>query len=203
MEQPNGGKGKLIAISGAGGGLGHLGVQFAAKLGCEVVAVDANNGALSLLKDVVAGLGAEVASRVHIVDARHSTPEEARTNICGAPESGLDGEKGCDAVIILPEGQQALDYGVKLLRNHSTCVVVSFPKEGFHIQASDLVFRHIKMAGVLVGRNRQVRAMLKFAAENDVRAKTRTYPLEKLNDLVEDYHKGAGGKLIVDLQASA
>jgi D-arabinose 1-dehydrogenase-like Zn-dependent alcohol dehydrogenase len=35
-----GGVRKKIAISGAGGGLGHLGVQFAVKFGCEVVAID-------------------------------------------------------------------------------------------------------------------------------------------------------------------
>ena len=29
-------KNKTVAVIGAGGGLGHLGVQFAVKLGCKV-----------------------------------------------------------------------------------------------------------------------------------------------------------------------
>ena len=86
-----------------------------------------------------------------------------------------------------------------ILKNHSTCVVVSFPKEGWKFAPRDTVFRHIDIVGVLVGRNKQLRAMLNFAAQNDVRAKIKTYSLENLNLLVEDYHKGAGGKLVVDM----
>lgn len=41
--------------------------------------------------------------------------------------------------------------------------------------------------------------MVDFAAKNNVRAKIRTYPLEQLNKLVEDYHRGVGGKLVVDM----
>ncbi|GME63092.1 putative alcohol dehydrogenase protein [Neofusicoccum parvum] len=193
-----GGEGLRVAVSGAGGGLGHLGVQFAAHLGCRVVAVDASDKALALLREVVADLG-PLAERVTVVDARTQQAEDVRWQVCGTPEPDLEGEKGVDAVLILPEAQQALDYGMKLLRNHGTCVAVSFPKEGFHIQPRDLVFRHIKMVGVLVGRNRQLRAMLNFAAEHGVRAKTTRYPLEKLNDLVNDYHSGASGKLVVDM----
>jgi len=193
-----GGVGKKIAISGAGGGLGHLGVQFAAKMGCEVVAVDAGDKPLGLLKEVVEELG-EYGERVTIIDARSQQAEMVRKQVGGEPEPGLEGEKGCDAVLILPESQRAIEYGMKLLKNHSTCVVVSFPKEGFNIDPRDLVFRDIKVVGTLTGRNTQLRDMLNFAAKHNVRAKTKTYPLEKLNELVEDYHKGAGGKLVIDM----
>lgn len=109
-------------------------------------------------------------------------------------------EIGCDAVIILPEAQAAFDFGMALLKNHGTCVVVSFPKEGWHFQPRDLVFRHIKMTGVLVGRNRQLKAMLDFAATNGVRATAKTFALEDLNKLVEVYHQGTFGKLVVDIE---
>lgn len=196
--QEEGGVGKKIAISGAGGGLGHLGVQFAMKLGCEVVAVDAAERPLASLRKIVADLGV-LGSKVTIVDARKVLAEDIRVSVCGTPGPGMEGEKGCDAALILPESQQTLEYGVKLLKNHSTCVIVSFPKNGFLIQPRDLVFRHINMVGVLVGRNRQLTAMLDFAAKHNIRAKTKIYRLEDLNMLVDDYHKGAGGKLVVDL----
>lgn len=41
--------------------------------------------------------------------------------------------------------------------------------------------------------------MLNFAAKHDVRAKIKTFPLSKLNELVEEYHKGEGGKLVIDM----
>ena len=191
---------KSVAILGAGGGLGHLGVQFAARLGCQVVAVDVGPKPIKLLEEVVSALPADLQKRVHIVDASQQDASVAKLSIFGPPsDPSLDAELGCDAALILPEAQQSLDYGIALLRSHSTVVCVSFPKDGFRFNPRDLVFRHIKMTGVLVGRNRQLRSMLKFAAENGVRATKKIYRLEDLNGLVEDYHKGAGGKLVVDM----
>ena len=193
-----GGEGMTVAISGAGGGLGHLGVQFAAKLGCGVLAIDASDKALKLLEDVVIELGDD-GKRVTIVDARRQDAQDVRTSVFGKPEPALEGEKGVDAALVLPEAQPALDYAMKLIKNHGTCVLVSFPRDGFHIQPRDVVFRHIDLVGVLVGRNRQLKAMLQFAATEGVRAKSTIYRLEQLNELVDDYHQGASGKLVVDL----
>jgi propanol-preferring alcohol dehydrogenase len=200
----SGGKGngeggrKSVAILGAGGGLGHLGVQFAAKLGWRVVAVD-TTPAMKMLEDVVAELG-EDGKNVVLVNALKESVDDASTRIFGAAEIGLEGEKGCDSSLILPESQAAFDFGMGIIKNHSTCVCVSFPKDGWRFKPGDLVFRHIKLVGVLTGRNHQLQAMVDFAASHGVRAKIRTYALEKLNELVEDYHRGVGGKLVVDME---
>jgi D-arabinose 1-dehydrogenase-like Zn-dependent alcohol dehydrogenase len=77
--------------------------------------------------------------------------------------------------------------------------LVSFPEKGFHISAHDVVFRDIKIIGSLVGSNRILREMLNFSAKYDIRAVSRTFPLSDLNALVDEYHKGYGGKLVVDL----
>jgi D-arabinose 1-dehydrogenase-like Zn-dependent alcohol dehydrogenase len=106
---------------------------------------------------------------------------------------------GLDAVIILPESQQAWDYGMKLLRNGGLLVLVSFALEGFHISAEDLVFRRIRVVGSLIGSNKAMKEMFDFSVDNGIRPKIRTYPFSKLNQLVEDYHAGAGGKLVLDL----
>lgn len=53
--------GESAAIVGGGGGLGHLGIQFAKALGLHVIAIDARDEALSLAKEC----GADI-----IVDAR-------------------------------------------------------------------------------------------------------------------------------------
>ena len=189
---------KTVAIIGAGGGLGHLGVQFAVKLGCKVIAVDTGDKALKLLAEVKEGLGSD-GDKVTIVDARSQDAANVRISVCGKPDPSLEGEKGADTALILPEAQQAFDYGMKLLRNHSICVTVSFPIDGFNMMPRDLVFRHIQLKGVLVGRNTHLRAMLQFAGAKSVRAKVTTYKLQDLNQLVNDYHEGAAGKLVVDM----
>lgn len=106
---------------------------------------------------------------------------------------------GLDEVIILPESQKAFDYGVKLLKSHGKCVVVSFPKAGFHLSSRDLVFRDITVVGSLVGSNKVLREMLEFSDRHNIRAMLKRYPLSKLNDLVAEYHQGGGGKLVVDM----
>lgn len=187
-----------IAIMGAGGGLGHLGIQFAAKMGKQVMAVDVGDPACTFLEEIISNLG-EDGKNVSIVDAVKHERDTALKQMGIERQKGLEGERGVEAVIILPEAQSALDYGLNLLKNHGTAVVVSFPDGGFTVSAKDLVFRDIRVVGSLVGRNRQLKEMLDFAAKHGIRAKARTFPLQHLNKLVEKYHEGGVGKLIVDM----
>ncbi|KAF2453167.1 chaperonin 10-like protein [Lineolata rhizophorae] len=184
-------KGQRLGIMGCGGGLGHLGLQFATKMGLRVTGVDAADGPLALAKGLDTG--------ADVVDARKEKAEEVRRRLGKEDGKELLGEMGLDAVIILPESQQAFDYGVDMLKNHAKCVVVSFPQKGFQVSAFSVVFRDITVVGSLVGSNKTLREMLAFAAEHNVKAVLRTYPLSKLNELVEEYHKGSGGKLVVDM----
>ena len=41
--------------------------------------------------------------------------------------------------------------------------------------------------------------MVDLAAKHNVKAISKTFSLEKLNTLVDEYKKGEGGKLIVDM----
>ncbi|KAJ9623890.1 hypothetical protein H2203_005335 [Taxawa tesnikishii (nom. ined.)] len=183
--------GQRVGISGCGGGLGHIGLQFATKMGLKTVGVDAADGPLELAQSLNTG--------ARIVDARSEDPSEIAQQL-GAEDGKTErADMGLDAVLILPESQKAFDYAVKLLRNHGKVVVVSFPTSGFHFSAQDVVFRDISIMGSLVGSNKLLREMLEFAAGHDVRAIIRRFSLSRLNDLVDEYHKGGGGKLVVDL----
>ncbi|KAK5633534.1 hypothetical protein RRF57_009248 [Xylaria bambusicola] len=183
--------GQRIGIVGCGGGLGHLGLQFATEMGLKVVGVDNADAPLKLARDL--------ATPARIVDARVESADEVVTKL-GEEDGKRDrADMGLDSVIILPESQKAFDYGVGLLRNHGRCVLVSFPERGFHISARDVVFRDISIVGSLVGSNKTSREVLQFAAEHGVKAVLKTFSLAKLNDLVTEYHKGEGGKLVIDM----
>ena len=202
-------KRQMVGIMGCGGGLGHLGVGFAMGMGLRVVGVEVGDGALEVARGVVRRFesgggeeswdGKEEQKGVRIVDARVEDAEEVVRKL-GEEDGKKDrGDMGVDAVIILPESQKAFDYGVGLLRNHGRCVVVSFPQGGFHLSARDLVFRDVSVVGSLVGSNEELREMLQFAAEHGIRPSAKTFPLTGLNELVEEYHNGGGGKLVVDM----
>ncbi len=183
--------GQRVGIVGCGGGLGHLGLQFALGMELQVIGVDNADAPLRLARRIAGG--------ARIVDARVEKAAEIIQQLGQADGKDDKGDMGLDAVIILPESQAAFDYGVNLLRNHGKCVLVSFPAEGFTISARDVVFRDISVVGSLVGSNKLLREMLQFASLSQVKASVKTFPLSKLNELVAEYHKGGGGKLAIDL----
>ncbi|SCN80114.1 uncharacterized protein FFE2_04555 [Fusarium fujikuroi] len=184
-------RGQRVGIVGCGGGLGHLGLQFAIAMGFKVLGVDN--------ADVPLKLARQTTSQARIVDARKEHADTVVKQL-GKQDGRVDrGHMGLDAVIILPESQAAFTYGMKLLRNHGVCVVVSFPEKPFQLAAQDLVFRDIAVIGSLVGSNKLLREMLQFSAQHEIRASIKTYPLSRLNDLVAEYHSGGGGKLVIDM----
>lgn len=160
-------------------------------MGLTVTGVDAADGPLKLARSL--------ETRATIVDARSTTAEDVVQQV--GKDDGIQDRlnMGLDAVIILPESQVSFDYGVNLLRNHGVCVVVSFPEAGFHVSARDLVFRDISVVGSLLGSNATLRDMVRFAGKHGIKAIKKTFSLEQLNDLVDEYNKGEGGKLVVDL----
>jgi D-arabinose 1-dehydrogenase-like Zn-dependent alcohol dehydrogenase len=182
---------RRVGIIGCGGGLGHLGLQFAAKMGYKVVGVDNADAPLELSRALDTG--------AWIVDSRDTDADDVVAKIGEEDGKTENGDMGLDAVIILPESQKAFDYGVRLLRNHGRCVIVSFPERGFHVSARDVVFRDISIVGSLVGSNTLMKEMLDFAETHVVRAAVKTFSLARLNELVEEYNKGYGGKLVVDM----
>ena len=183
--------GQRVGIMGCGGGLGHLGLQFATKMGLKTTGVDVAPRALDLARGLNTGADVLDASKESADDARQKMGrEDGREHIS---------EMGLDAVLILPESQKSFNYGIDLVRNGGLVVVVSFPPEGFQLSAADLVFRRIRVVGSLIGTNKAMRDMFAFCVQHEVKAKFKTYPFSRLNELVEDYHAGSAGKLVLDM----
>ncbi|CRG85141.1 hypothetical protein PISL3812_02269 [Talaromyces islandicus] len=185
-------RGQRLGIVGCGGGLGHLGLQYATAMGLKVYGIDNSDSALTIVRGLKNITGAT------IVDARTQTAAEVIAPIAEEDGQKFPGQFGLDGVIILAESQKAFQYGVDMLKNHGNCVVVSFPQQGFHISSMDMIFRDIHFMGSLMGTNKQLRNMVRFSAEHGVKPVLKTFPLEKLNDLVDEYKTGHGGKLVID-----
>ncbi|KAI5359010.1 Putative GroES-like superfamily, alcohol dehydrogenase-like, NAD(P)-binding domain superfamily [Septoria linicola] len=184
-------EGQRLGIVGCGGGLGHLGLQFADTLGYRVTGVDAADGPLELARSL--------GTRATIIDARATTAEAVLQEIGKQDQQTEPANTGLDAVVILPETQHGFDFGVKLLKNHGTCVAVSKPEKGWHVSAFDLVFRDIKLIGSMLGTKTTLQEMVDFAAKHNIKAVKKAYALADLNDVVADHHKGLGGRQVVDM----
>lgn len=185
-------RGQRVAIVGCGGGLGHLGLQFADAMGLRTLGIDAAEAPLKLAKSL--------GTNAKIIDGRTANSDDLALRL-GEEDGLVDREEmGVDAAIILVENQAGFDLGFNLIKNHGTCVVVSYGEKGFQVSSRDLVYRDIRVVGTILGSNKMLQEMMALVAEHNIKPVTTVLPFEQLNELVEWYHQGKGGKYVVEMQ---
>jgi alcohol dehydrogenase, propanol-preferring len=96
-------KDQWISIVGSGGGLGHLGIQFAKARGLRIVAVDASDKGIQMSKE----MGANV-----VLDARDGKEKVVKQVM---DKTG----NGCDATINLSDADPAAALAAAITRMHS------------------------------------------------------------------------------------
>lgn len=176
-------KGEWIALVGSGGGLGHLGIQFAKALGLKVMAVDARDEGLSLSKEA----GADV-----VIDAR-----KGKEHVVQEAQKLTDGA-GADASVTISDAGNAAAIACAMTKMHGTMVQIAQP-ENVVIPFAEFIFRDIRVKGSLICSPEQSKEMLKCIAEHGIKVKTNPfYGLDKITDLVELVHGGKiQGKAII------
>ncbi|KAK8043331.1 hypothetical protein PG993_005761 [Apiospora rasikravindrae] len=164
-------RGQWVAVVGSGGGLGHLGVQFATKaLGLRVLGVDARDEALELSR----GFGADA-----VLDARMDKKDVV------AEAQRVTGGRGADATVVLSDAPGAAALGCAVTRVHGTVVQVAQPDE-VSVPFQELVFRDIRLKGSLLCSPAESRAMLEAVAEHGVEVKTNVFKgLDSIGELMD------------------
>ena len=153
--------GDVVAIHGLGG-LGHLGVQFARKMGFHTVAIarGANKAELAL------SLGAHryIDATVEDVAAVLRSMGGARVVLGTAPTA------------------QGMAQTIPGLSPRGQLVVVAVPGEPISVNATDLIFGARSVAGALTGTVADNEQTLAFANLQDIRAQVETFPLEQARE---------------------
>jgi len=168
-------KGGWLAIVGAGGGLGHLGVQFAKALGLKVLAVDARDEALELAKEC----GADV-----LVDVRQGK-EKAVEQVMEATEG-----KGADATINVSDHDSAAATAVAITKMHGLMIQIAQP-ENVTVLFRDFILRDVRIHGSLTSSYRQGQKMLDFASRYHVKVHPNQFTgLKELPKMVELAYSG-------------
>ncbi|GLW11501.1 alcohol dehydrogenase [Microtetraspora sp. NBRC 13810] len=150
--------GDLVAILGLGG-LGHLGVQFAKKMGFDTVAIARGSEKESLAKQ----LGAD-----HYIDSTVSDVAEAL--------QALGGAKVVLATVSQPSAMTAAFDG---LGTRGELVVVGASPDKIEVSPYQLISGQKKLQGHASGTSREVEETMRFAALSGVRAMTEQVPLEQ------------------------
>lgn len=161
--------GDRIAVLGLGG-LGHLGVQFAAKLGFETIAI---------------ARGAEKADFARELGADHYIDS---TSMDVAEE--LKALGGADLVIATVTDADSMSSTIPGLAARARLVVLGVPHQPLAVGAADLVMGSRTVAGHASGTAKDSEDTLRFAARTGVRPMIETYPLEKAADGYERMMSG-------------
>jgi len=178
--------GDWIVLPGAGGGLGHMAVQYAVNMGLRVIAID--TGAEK--KELCLSLGAE-----KWIDFKES--KDLVQDIKDAT-----GGFGAHAAVVTAATGAAYSQAVNYLRNGGTLMAVGLPGEAT-LDASIFftVYKSISILGSYVGNRQDAIEALDIAARGKVKCH---YALKGLSDLKEVYEgiaKGAyAGRIVLDMK---
>jgi alcohol dehydrogenase, propanol-preferring len=162
--------GDLVAVVGIGG-LGHLGVQYARRMGFEVAAI---------------GRGADKAELARELGAHHYI-DNAATN----PAEALQALGGAKVVLITASGGKTVAETFKGLRPGGVSIVLGVGPEPIEVSSIDLIFGSRKLEGALTGDPATGEDTLRFSALSGVSAMIQTVPLE---EAANAYAKMMAGK---------
>ena len=150
--------GDLVAIQGIGG-LGHLGIQFAAKFGFDVVAI---------------GRGEDKQALALKLGARRYIDTDAQ-NVAAE----LSKEGGAEVILATAPDGKAMGALVDGLGVGGRLVVVGASPEPLAVSSLQLIMARRSIVGWPSGTSKDSEDTLKFAASMGVRAMIETFPLEQ------------------------
>ena len=155
--------GDLVVIQGIGG-LGHLGVQFAARMGFRVVAV---------------ARGAEKAPLAKQLGAHHYIDSQAED-----PVAILRSLGGANLVLATASNSKSMSALINGLAPRGRMIVVGIPdgSDPIEVTPAQLCFGSRSIEGALTGSAIDNEDTLAFSALENVRPMIETVPLEKAAD---------------------
>jgi NAD+-dependent secondary alcohol dehydrogenase Adh1 len=172
---------KAIPVLGAGtkcvvigsGGLGHIGIQcLKAYTPTEIIVVDPSEKALELARELGADQTVKVEGRSHIETVQELT----------------DG-KGAEAIIDFVGEKGAVEDGVAMIQDGGFYYVIGYG-QNIDIPTIDVISREISFIGNLVGTYVDLQDLMTLTAQGKVSLHTTTYPLDAINDAMNDLDNG-------------
>lgn len=169
-------EGKRVAVIGFGG-LGHLAVQFASKMGAKKVVV-----------------------------VSHSPSKEAEARRLGATDViNISDEKQAgewknkiDLVISTVNAKgQGWDKFLDLVAFDGVFISVGLPEEPIKLSLMPINLKRIRFEGSLIGSRKEIKEMLEFCVKHGVRPIVEVHPMSQVNEGVQKMRDGKAHYRIV------
>ncbi|OJJ76468.1 hypothetical protein ASPBRDRAFT_38931 [Aspergillus brasiliensis CBS 101740] len=162
--------GDWIVLPGAGGGLGHMGIQIAAKKGLKVIAIDSGEKK----KQLCLSLGATSFLDYKTDDVEREV--EALT-------SGL----GAHAVICTANNEPAYTQSMKMLRSLGVLVCVGIPSVPFRLPATpfEMIVKGLTIVGNSAGTAKEMEELMKMAVRGEVTAHIECFEFDRIDEVLQ------------------
>ncbi|HLX05394.1 MAG TPA: alcohol dehydrogenase [Candidatus Binatus sp.] len=171
LRHSGAGPGDLVGIQGIGG-LGHLGIQFAAKFGYDVVAIGRGEDKQAL--------ALKLGARRYIDTGRQDVAAE------------LNKDGGAAVILVTAPDAKAIGALVDGLGARGRLLVVGASAEPFAVSSFQLISAQRTVIGWPSGTSKDSEDTLKFAAQTGVRAMIEAFPIERA---AEAYDRMMTGKV--------
>lgn len=167
LKQANVKKGQKVGVIGLGG-LGHMGVKFAAAFGCETWVITTSP---DKAKDATR-LGAKgvIVSKDEADMARHANSFDFLLNTVAAPHD--------------------INPYIKLLKADAQLTMVGAPDKPLPVGIFGLLMRRRRIGGSLIGGIKETQEMLDFCGKHDIVSDVEIIPIQQINEAYERMIKG-------------
>jgi len=163
--------GDIVAIFGVGG-LGHLGIQFASKMGFKTIAIGRGKDK----EEIVKKLGA-----IHYIDGKSQNPAEELVKLGGAK-----------VILGTGPGGKAMTTVIGGLAVNGKVVFIGASDEPLELLPNFFFFGHRAAEGWLAGSSIDAEDTLSFGVRSGVRPIIEVFPLERA---AEAYDHMISGKV--------
>ena len=174
--------GKLVAIIGAAGGLGHYAIQIAKAFGYKVIGVDIGPKKLEFVKKIGADYAIDASEALKFVKKEFG---------------------GAYASLVFSSKMASFELGLKLLKGGGVLVPVGLPafSEGkMTVSLQSLILKGLQIVSSLVGNVEEMRELVQLASEGKVKTHIgRVANLSEINQVIEELAQGKFvGRAIID-----
>lgn len=169
LRNSGAGPGDLVAVQGIGG-LGHLGIQYAAKFGYRVVGIGRGPDNATLAK--------KLGASVYIDSAATNAAEE------------LQKLGGARVILATAPNAKAMSELVGGLAPRGELLTIGVPAEPLEVPLAPLIMGKRRVQGWPSGTAMDSEDTLRFSASSGVRAMIEKYTLAKVNEAFERMMSG-------------
>jgi D-arabinose 1-dehydrogenase-like Zn-dependent alcohol dehydrogenase len=168
FKHNNVGPGKRVGVIGIGG-VGHIALKFARALGAEVYAISTS----ASKEEEAKKLGAH-----HFIN---TNDKESLAKY----QNHLD-------FILCTVNNENIDWNAffSLLRREGTFHLIGGLSNPIPFNTGAFMFKNAKFGGSFIGSPDETDEMLAFASKHNVAANVQVWPIEKVNEAIEDFRKG-------------